>query len=69
MTTAVTAPVGLPETCDLKTVRAHTGIAVPTLRDWIRDGRLPAYRLPGGQIRVRTDDVAALFERVTPKRA
>ena len=64
MTTAVDA---LPLSVDLRAVTARTGIADRTLRDWIADGRLPAFRLPGGQIRVSVEDVRALFVKVTPK--
>jgi excisionase family DNA binding protein len=64
MTTAVDS---LPLCVDLKTVTARTGVADRTLRDWVADGRLPAFRLPGGQIRVSVEDVQALFVKVTPK--
>jgi excisionase family DNA binding protein len=57
----------LPLSVDLKTVTTRTGIATRTLRQWIAQDRLPAFRLPGGQIRVRVDDVQALFTPVTPK--
>jgi excisionase family DNA binding protein len=65
MTTAVES---LPLYVDLKTVNTRTGIPVPTLRDWIGRGALPAFRLPGGQIRVSVEAVQALFRPVTPKR-
>jgi excisionase family DNA binding protein len=64
MTAAVDS---LPLCVDLKAVNSRTGIAVRTLRDWIAQGALPAFRLPGGQIRVRVDDVQALFTPVTLK--
>ena len=37
-------------------------IAYSTLRQWIREGRLPAYKLANGrQVRVRIEDLEALF--------
>jgi len=64
MTTAVSR---LAQYCDLKTVHARTAVPMSTLREWIREGKLPAFRLPGRQIRVRESDVQALFTPVTPK--
>jgi excisionase family DNA binding protein len=64
MTTAVDS---LPLYVDLKTVNTRTGIPVGTLRAWVARGALPAFRLPGGQLRVAVADVRALFSPVTPK--
>lgn len=36
------------------------GVSVDTVRRYIEDGRLPAFRTPGGQTQVRAEDVAAL---------
>jgi excisionase family DNA binding protein len=65
MTAAVDS---LPLYVDLKTINTRTGISVKTLRHWIYRGTLPAFRLPGNQIRVKTEDMEALFTPVTPKR-
>ena len=65
--TAALHETGLARYADLQTIHARTGNAVSTLRDWIRHGKLPAYRLPGNQIRVKEADVLALFIPVAPK--
>lgn len=36
------------------------GVSVDTLRRYIDDGRVPAFRTPGGQLQVRAEDVSAL---------
>jgi excisionase family DNA binding protein len=43
------------------------GVTVPTIRRWIRNGTLVAYKL-GGQIRVKVADIDALLEaaRIDP---
>jgi excisionase family DNA binding protein len=61
------ATSSLPQYVDVATLSARTGIAKSTWRQWIAQQKLPAYRLPAGQIRVRLDDVDALFTPVTPK--
>lgn len=38
--------------------RERVGIA--TVRHWIRTGRLPAYRTPGGHYRIHEDDLVLL---------
>jgi excisionase family DNA binding protein len=53
----------LPESVDLRTASGRTGIAYSTLRQWVTEGRLAAYKLPNGRIRVRVDDLNALFTR------
>jgi len=40
-----------------------------TLRRLIADGKLPAYRVGGGPIRVLISDVAALKEPIRPHKA
>jgi excisionase family DNA binding protein len=40
-------------------------IPYSTLRQWIRENRLPAYRIAGGrQVRVYVEDLEALFVRI-----
>ncbi len=34
-----------------------------TLRRWAREGRISAVKLPGGAVRFRPEDIAALTER------
>ncbi|MBZ4581102.1 excisionase family DNA-binding protein [Mycobacterium avium] len=64
MTSAVAQQ--LPQLASLQQVSERTAVAISTLRDWVRDGRLPAYRLPGNNLRVRVADVEALLVPVTP---
>jgi excisionase family DNA binding protein len=47
-----------------QTAAARTAIAESTWRDWIRQKRIAAYRLPGGQIRLLVSDIENLFTRV-----
>jgi excisionase family DNA binding protein len=54
----------LPRFVDLATTSESTSVAKSTLRDWIRQGKLPAYRAPGGQIRLLVSDIENLFTRV-----
>lgn len=45
------------------------GLSVETILRWVRQGKLPAIRLPGGAIRFREVEVEAwLAERATPSR-
>lgn len=34
-----------------------------TVKRWARSGKIPSVRTPGGEIRIRPSDVAALFAR------
>lgn len=43
---------------------AMTGVCSKTIRRWIADGRLPAYRVGPKLIRVDIDDLAALLTPV-----
>jgi excisionase family DNA binding protein len=45
-----------------------TGVSERTMRRWIAEGRLPAYRVVG-QLRIRIPDLDRLVERVIPSRA
>jgi excisionase family DNA binding protein len=45
-----------------------TGVSERTMRRWIAEGRLPAYRVVG-QLRIRISDLDRLVERVIPSRA
>ena len=45
------------------------GMSPETVLRWVRQGKLPAIRLPGGAIRFREDDLDGwLAERATPGR-
>jgi excisionase family DNA binding protein len=52
------------EALDLKAVEKRYGIAVRTSRDWIRTGKLPAFKVNGSLVRVRVEDIEALFVRI-----
>jgi excisionase family DNA binding protein len=43
---------------------AYAAVSANTMRDWIRDGRLPAYRIGPRLLQVDLDDVDALRRRV-----
>lgn len=47
-------------------VAAKARVTTTTVSRWVADGSLAAIRLPGGSLRFRPDDVAALL---TPKAA
>lgn len=36
---------------------AYVGVSAASLRKWANDGRLPAYRTPGGQRRFAVEDL------------
>ena len=50
-------PDDLPKVYTLPEVAALFRVSVPTLRNWIRDGKMQAVRLPGGTLRVLEDEV------------
>ncbi len=45
---------------------AYIGISTPTLRHWIKTGRLPAVRLGPKLLRVDLDDIDAMTRPVEP---
>jgi predicted site-specific integrase-resolvase len=51
----------------LRKAPAEYGIPYSTLRSYISDGRLPAFKLPNRKVFIRPADVAALFIPVEPK--
>ena len=58
--------------CQLLTARAVAellDVCTETVLRWIRDGELPALRLPGGAIRIATAELNEwLMDRATPRR-
>jgi excisionase family DNA binding protein len=54
----------LRESIDLKSASRITKIPYSTLRQWIAEGRLPAYKVGGHLVRVYIDDLEALFVRI-----
>jgi excisionase family DNA binding protein len=52
-----------------RVVANQLGLCTETVLAWVRDGKLPAFRLPGGAIRFREHDLDAwLQERATSRR-
>jgi excisionase family DNA binding protein len=51
---------------DLRTLSKMFGIPYSTLRQWIRDGRLKAYKVANARIRVYVDEFESLFTPVEP---
>lgn len=50
-------------------VADRLGFSTETILRWVRQGKLPAIRLPGGAIRFREDDLERWLEqRATPSR-
>jgi excisionase family DNA binding protein len=56
----------LDQYLDLKTVSARTRVPYSTLRQWVAQGKLPAYHIRH-HIRVRVADVEALVVPIEPK--
>ena len=53
-----------------RVVAQQLGLSTETVLAWVRDGKLPAFRLPGGAIRFREDDLDRwLAERATSRGA
>lgn len=48
----------------VKGASARSGIAESTLRQWIRERRLPAYRVGGTKIRILVADLEAIYEPI-----
>ena len=52
-----------------RVVAERLGLCTETVLAWVRAGKLPAFRLPGGAIRFREDELDAwLTERATSRR-
>ena len=41
----------------VKQTAEYFGVTPPTVYNWVRDGELGCLRLPGGSIRIRTNDI------------
>jgi excisionase family DNA binding protein len=65
-------PFGCATRCQLLTARTVAellGVCAETVLRWVRDGQLPAIRLPGGAIRIPESDLHDwLRSRATPGR-
>lgn len=53
----------IPQWLSMPEAGARIGVKARTIRAWIADGRLPAYRVGGRAVRIKASDVDAL---VTP---
>ena len=52
-----------------RVVAQQLGLSTETVLSWVRTGKLPAFKLPGGAIRFREDELDQwLEERATAKR-
>ncbi|HKK07732.1 MAG TPA: helix-turn-helix domain-containing protein [Gemmatimonadota bacterium] len=61
------APPGGPELLGVEDAAGYLGVHPQTVRNYIRSGKLPAYRLAGERfLRVLRQDLLALLERVHP---
>lgn len=47
-------------------VAERLNVSAQTVRRWINDGRVPAYKLPSGQFRLDEAEVAAMLTPVSP---
>ncbi len=52
-----------PEYLTTGVVARHCGVSKVTVLRWIEKGNLVAFRLPGGQNRIRRDDFYAFADR------
>jgi excisionase family DNA binding protein len=55
----------LPQLVKISEAAEATSTAETTLRQWVRAGKLRAYSANGKDLRVRVDDVLALFAPVS----
>ena len=53
----------LPEYLTTGVVARHCGVSKVTVLRWIEKGHLAAFKLPGGQNRIRRDDFYAFAAR------
>jgi excisionase family DNA binding protein len=60
-----TTATELDQYLDLKTVSARTKVPYSTLRQWVSEGKLPAYHIRH-HVRVRVADVEALIVPIAP---
>jgi helix-turn-helix, Psq domain len=51
----------------LRQATGQYGIPYSTLRSYVSDGRLPAFKTPNRKVWIRPADVAALFIPIDPK--
>jgi excisionase family DNA binding protein len=51
----------LPPTMNLQQAAASVGVSVSTVRNWIKSGQLPAYRLGPRLLRVKPSDLKVLM--------
>jgi len=47
-----------------RTVGERLNLQTPTVYKWLREGKIPFYRLPNGRIRILESDLAKLLKKV-----
>jgi excisionase family DNA binding protein len=50
-----------------KEVATRLGVTVQTVYRWTKEGRLPAFKGPGGQYRHRASDIDSVVHKIDPK--
>jgi len=45
-------------------VATELGVSTETIRNWVRRKRVPAYKMPSGQLRFRREDIDTFIQRV-----
>ena len=58
-------PTPIGESVSIKQASEIKGIPQRTLRNWISQGALPAYKVNGFLVRIRVADLDALFVPIT----
>ena len=54
----------MPANASLAQVAQYAGVSIKTVRRWVADGRLPAYRVGKRLIRVDLADADACFRQI-----
>jgi excisionase family DNA binding protein len=57
-------PKTAPRWASFSAAAEYAGIPAKTLRDWVRKGRIPAYRIGPRLLQIDLDDVDAMRRRV-----
>ena len=66
MSETTATPAGLPRYVLTTAAAKLVGMNSATIREWIRTGRLPAYRVGGRVTRIAVADLMALFTPLGP---
>lgn len=63
---SIDTPTAAPELIGLQTLAEEFLISPSSARRYIKSGRLPALRAPGGRLLIKRADALALLTRVEP---